>query len=70
MRADIPPEDTTVLMLCRSGARSMNAAIELKKNGFSNVINIAEGFEGALDKNQHRGNIGGWRFHNLPWEQT
>ncbi|MGK0296602.1 MAG: rhodanese-related sulfurtransferase [Gammaproteobacteria bacterium] len=70
IRADIPLEEMTVLMLCRSGARSMSAAIELKKNGFTNVINITEGFEGGLDRSRHRGNIGGWRHHNLPWEQT
>lgn len=70
MQADIPLEEMTVMMLCRSGARSMNAAIELKENGFTNVINVAEGFEGGLDRNRHRGNIGGWRHHSLPWEQT
>ena len=63
-------EDLKILMLCRSGGRSMDAAIMLSKRGFSNVLNISEGFEGTIDEDRHRGNINGWRFHNLPWEQT
>jgi rhodanese-related sulfurtransferase len=70
LRADIPPAALTVLALCRSGGRSRDAARELARHGFSKVINIAEGFEGGLDENRHRGNIGGWRYHQLPWEQT
>lgn len=64
------PEQQTVLMLCRSGARSMAAAKARESEGFSNVINVAEGFEGDKDAENHRGTINGWRFHGLPWEQT
>jgi rhodanese-related sulfurtransferase len=70
LNGDAPLEELIILALCRSGARSMNASIELKKNGFANVINIAEGFEGSMDKNRQRGNVNGWRYHDLPWEQT
>ena len=28
-----------------------------------------KGFEGDLDENHHRGQLGGWRFCGLPWEQ-
>ena len=59
-----------VLLLCRSGVRSVAAAKELEKAGYQTVINILEGFEGALDDEKHRGNIDGWRFHGLPWEQS
>jgi rhodanese-related sulfurtransferase len=62
-------EDLTLLLLCRSGARSMAAAVELKKSGFRNLFNVAEGFEGKLDGDKHRGTINGWRFHKLPWQQ-
>ena len=65
-----PPESRTLLMLCRSGGRSMSAARELRKHGFEKVINVAEGFEGDLDGERHRGTLNGWRFHGLPWEQT
>ncbi len=58
-----------ILLLCRSGVRSVAAAKALEEAGFEKLINIVEGFEGALDEEKHRGNIDGWRFHGLPWEQ-
>lgn len=70
VRPDQAVEELTLLTLCRSGGRSMAAAKQLTEKGFSRVINIAEGFEGGLDADRHRGKLGGWRFHQLPWEQT
>ena len=58
-----------VLLICRSGKRSIDAGEALLEAGFSEVYNIEEGFEGDLDENHHRGTLGGWRFHGLPWEQ-
>lgn len=63
-------KNAPVLLLCRSGQRSVDAALALKSAGFTRPINILEGFEGPLDDNKHRGNRGGWRFHDLPWEQS
>jgi len=65
-----PARDLTVLTLCRSGARSRAAGETLQAAGFEKVYNVAEGFEGDKDENGHRGNINGWRFYGLPWEQT
>lgn len=65
-----PVEDLPVLTICRSGKRSLAAAEALAQQGFSEVYNIAEGFEGDLDENNHRNTKNGWRFHDLPWEQT
>ena len=62
--------DITILTICRSGKRSMLAAQLLEAQGYTHTANIAEGFEGDLDENRHRGNVNGWRFHGLPWEQT
>ena len=62
--------DVTVLTICRSGKRSMLAAQLLEAQGYKDTVNIAEGFEGDPDENRHRGNVNGWRFHGLPWEQT
>jgi rhodanese-related sulfurtransferase len=59
-----------VLLLCRSGQRSMDAAKALEDAGFQRLINISDGFEGPLDQQHHRGNLGGWRFNGLPWEQS
>ncbi|RIX48391.1 MAG: rhodanese-like domain-containing protein [Rhodocyclales bacterium GT-UBC] len=59
-----------VLVICRSGHRSLHAADALETAGFANVINVLEGFEGHRDENNHRGTLGGWRFRGLPWQQT
>ena len=62
--------DLPLLMLCRSGARSEAAGDLLISAGYTNVYNVLEGFEGDKDENGHRNTISGWRFHNLPWEQS
>jgi rhodanese-related sulfurtransferase len=67
-QADI--ESLPVLTICRSGKRSLAAAEALAKSGFKNVYNIEQGFEGDRDGAKHRSTINGWRFHNLPWEQS
>ncbi len=61
--------DDVVLLLCRSGARSVAAAQALTEARFRNAFNILEGFEGEIDESQQRGNRSGWRFHHLPWTQ-
>ena len=59
-----------LLLICRSGKRSHDAAEELLRHGFRSVYNVAEGFEGDRDDEKHRSTINGWRLHNLPWEQS
>lgn len=58
-----------VVLLCRSGNRSAQAAEAAAKAGFALVFNVTEGFEGELDEAGHRGTGNGWRFHGLPWVQ-
>jgi len=62
--------DVPLFMLCRSGARSAFAAEMLINDGFTNVYNVFEGFEGDKDEHGHRNTMNGWRFHHLPWEQS
>lgn len=62
-------KDSVVLLLCRSGKRSHEAAIALAQAGFADVYNIAEGFEGDLNEKTQRGSLGGWRHWDLPWIQ-
>ena len=62
-------KDAVVLLLCRSGKRSVLAAEAATAAGFRHVFNILEGFEGELDDRLHRGTADGWRHHGLPWEQ-
>jgi len=66
----VPDKAVPVLLLCRTGVRSVDAAKALEAAGYQHLINIVEGFEGALDAEKHRGNIDGWRFHGLPWQQS
>jgi rhodanese-related sulfurtransferase len=61
--------DDVILLLCRSGSRSVAAAQALTEARFRNAFNILEGFEGELDESQQRGTRGGWQFHRLPWTQ-
>ena len=70
VRQRIPNRDTPVLLLCRSGQRSLDAAKALEAAGYQDLSNIEEGFEGPLDPHKHRGTLGGWRANGLPWEQS
>ena len=58
-----------VLLICRSGKRSVEAGMALLEDGFPEVYVVEGGFEGPLDEHHHRSTIAGWRFHGLPWEQ-
>jgi len=58
-----------VVVICRSGQRSVAAGHALEQAGFTEVVNVLEGFEGPLDAQHQRSKVSGWRFHGLPWEQ-
>lgn len=62
------PAGKKVVLLCRSGVRSIAAASRATELGFQ-AYNILQGFEGDADGAGHRGNSGGWRFNGLPWTQ-
>lgn len=63
------PLETEIILICRSGNRSLDAGKALTKKGFKNVAHITTGFEGELDEFKQRSNLGGWCYDNLPWEQ-
>jgi rhodanese-related sulfurtransferase len=58
-----------VVLICRSGVRSLEAGKALIEAGVKDIYNVAEGFEGQMDEKHHRSSLGGWRYHGLPWEQ-
>ena len=58
-----------VILICRSGNRSLDAGHALEEAGFTKIYNVLHGFEGELDADHHRGASTGWRFEGLPWEQ-
>ena len=57
-----------LVLLCRSGVRSIAAAKRATELGLE-AYNILEGFEGDPDGSAQRGRLGGWRYHGLPWRQ-
>jgi rhodanese-related sulfurtransferase len=62
-------DDRPVVLICRSGRRSVEAGEVLEQAGFQQVYNVLHGFEGDLDDQRQRGKLNGWRFDGLPWEQ-
>jgi len=63
------PAGKKVVLLCRSGVRSIAAARRATELGLT-AYNILEGFEGDADEEGHRGRKGGWRLRGLPWKQN
>jgi rhodanese-related sulfurtransferase len=60
------PEDqaTELVFLCRSGQRSIAAAIAATQAGFT-AYNVLEGFEGEPDRYGER-TVNGWKNRGLP----
>jgi len=67
-RAGATPE-TKLYFICRSGARSLAAGQAAQAAGFPQAFNVADGFEGPVDSEGHRGTIAGWKADGLPWRQ-
>ena len=63
-------KDAPVMFICRSGARSHNAAMLAQQAGYAECYNVLEGFEGDKDASGHRNTKGGWRVAGLPWRQS
>lgn len=59
-------KDQPVFMMCRSGVRSAKAAKLLIAEGYTQVYNLVEGFEGDKSKAGVR-DVNGWRNAGLPW---
>jgi rhodanese-related sulfurtransferase len=61
--------DRPLVLICRSGNRSLDAGAALETAGFTQVYNILHGFEGELNEHHQRNSTTGWRHDGLPWEQ-
>ena len=70
LKAEVPSEHAILMFMCRSGARSHNAATAATQAGFTDCYNVLEGLEGDKDANGHRNKLGGWRAAGLPWIQS
>ena len=62
-------KDAELFFICRSGGRSRMAAEAAAAAGYLRCRNVADGFEGPLDADRHRGRLGGWKASGLPWIQ-
>ncbi|MCP4780302.1 MAG: rhodanese-like domain-containing protein [Hyphomicrobium sp.] len=62
-------KDAELFFVCRSGVRSRMAAEAMANAGYQRCRNVADGFEGPLDANRHRGQVAGWKAAGLPWVQ-
>ena len=65
----------TLLFICRSGARSLKAALTVtdhfaRQGKEVTCLNVAEGFEGDVNASGHRGSHNGWKARGLTWRQS
>ncbi len=67
-RAGLTPANK-LFFICRSGARSLSAGMAAQAEGFPHAFNVADGFEGPVDAEGHRGKVAGWKADGLPWRQ-
>jgi rhodanese-related sulfurtransferase len=61
--------ETELFFICRSGGRSRMAAEAMANAGYRRCRNVADGFEGPLDADRHRGRVAGWKAAGLAWVQ-
>ena len=67
--AEASGKDQPLLLICRSGQRTVAAGKALQAAGFIDVQHVVHGFEGDLNDEFKRSTLSGWRFDGLPWEQ-
>ena len=63
------PEDTVILLLCRSGERSAIAADALSAAGIAPVYTVVDGFEGDVGDTGRR-DVNGWKNTGGPWRSA
>jgi rhodanese-related sulfurtransferase len=56
---------TPIVFLCRSGQRSIGAAVTATAAGLGPAYNVLEGFEGAMGSRDQEG----WKIAGLPWHK-
>ena len=60
----------TVILICRSGKRSVEGVKLLAKNGYKKVYSVVDGYEGdKLKSGENKGKRfkNGWKNSGLPW---
>jgi len=62
-------KSATLILMCRSGQRSVAGALALEAAGFTSVYNMLQGFEGGTDQRGYR-TVNGWKVGNLPYNYS
>lgn len=63
-------KETRIILMCRSGKRSAQAARILHIAGYRNVYSVIDGFEGDKLKSGEKAGqrlVNGWKNNGLPW---
>lgn len=66
----VTDKNAPLYFLCKTGGRSLDAAIAATAAGYAQCYNIEGGFEGDLNTNHQRGQVNGWKAARLPWQQS
>lgn len=62
--------NASIILMCRSGGRSAQAADKLTQAGFTRVFSVVDGYEGDKAKSGKLAGqrvVNGWRNAGLPW---
>jgi rhodanese-related sulfurtransferase len=70
LQAAVPNRQSPLYFLCKTGGRSLDAAIAATAAGYTACYNIAGGMEGDMNALRQRGQTTGWKAAKLPWEQA
>jgi rhodanese-related sulfurtransferase len=62
-------KDVPIFFLCKTGGRSLDAAVAMTQAGYSQSYNVTGGFEGDQNESGQRGTKNGWKAAQLPWAQ-
>ena len=63
-------KNDTIILMCRSGKRSVTATNILADNGYTKVYTVVDGYEGGKvkkGKNKGKRMKDGWKNSGLPW---
>ena len=66
----VPNSNAPIYFICKTGGRSLDAAIALSEAGYGNCFNVIGGFEGDKNDKGQRGCVNGWKAADLPWGQA